>query len=507
MNLANLIRKPLIAAVLGASMIGVPVGTLYIAGATRALATPAPAAVTAQVAPAPAAGNPAVMLPDFSSMVQKYGPAVVNIRVVTKVATGFNGQGDQGDDDNGNGDNGQGNPFFGPNSPFAPFFRGAPFQMPSPQPVRGEGSGFIIGPDGVIMTNAHVVNGASEVTVRLTDRREYTAKVIGVDTKSDIAIIKINAKDLPTVKIGDSQALKVGEWVLAIGAPFGFENSATAGIVSAKGRTLDSGYVPFIQTDVPINPGNSGGPLFNMRGEVIGINSQIYSRSGGYMGVSFSIPIDVAMQVGQQLQTTGHVTRGKLGVVIQNVTQGLADSFGLPQPEGALVSSVEKGGPAEHAGIQPGDVILKLNGRVLKDSTELPVQIASIAPGTNVELEVWRDHATRPVNVKLGALEDKRTASADAGSHNDGGKLGLAVRPLTEQEQRQGNVKGGLVVERSSGPAAEAGIQPGDVVLAANGSPIKSADDLRGAVEKSKGHIALLIQRGDTQLFVPVRVG
>jgi serine protease Do len=502
MTLSRLIRKPLIAAVLGASMIGLPVGTLYVAGMTRALATPAAAAVTAQVSPAPAAGTPTVTLPDFSSMVQRYGPAVVNIQVVTKVPTSFNGQGDQGDDENG-GDNGPGNPF-GPNSPFAPFFRGG--QMPSPQPVKGEGSGFIISADGVIMTNAHVVNGASEVTVRLTDRREYTAKVIGVDTKSDIAIIKIKASDLPTVKIGDSRGLRVGEWVLAIGAPFGFENSATAGIVSAKGRTLDSGYVPFIQTDVPINPGNSGGPLFNMRGEVVGINSQIYSRSGGYMGVSFSIPIDVAMQVGQQLQSSGHVTRGKLGVVIQNVTQGLADSFGLPQPEGALVSSVEKGGPAEHAGIEPGDVILKLNGQPLKDSTELPVQIASIAPGTSVELEVWRDHAARKVSVKLGEVQDQRTAS-NAGSHNDGGKLGLAVRPLTEQEQQQGNVKGGLVVERASGPAAEAGIQAGDVVLAANGAPINSADDLRGAVEKSKGHIALLIQRGDSRLFVPVRVG
>ncbi len=500
MNLANLIRKRLIAAILGASMIGVPVGTLYFAGATRALATPA-AAATAQVAPAPAAGNYNVLLPDFSSMVQKYGPAVVNVQVVTKVPTGYN-QGDEGDQGNG----GNGNPFFGPNSPFAPFFRGMPFEMPSPQPVRGEGSGFIIRPDGVIMTNAHVVNGASEVTVRLTDRREYTAKVIGVDSKSDIAIIKINAKDLPTVKIGDSHVLKVGEWVLAIGAPFGFENSATAGIVSAKGRTLDSGYVPFIQTDVPINPGNSGGPLFNMHGEVVGINSQIYSRSGGYMGVSFAIPIDVAMQVGQQLQTTGHVTRGKLGVVIQNVTQGLADSFGLPQPEGALVSSVEKGGPAEHAGIEPGDVILKLNGQVVNDSNELPVRIAELGPGTNVQLEVWRNHATRTVDVKLGTMENAR-AAANGGSHAEGGKLGLAVRPLTEQEQRQGNVKGGLVVERSSGPAAEAGIQPGDVVLAANGAPVSSAEELRGAVEKSKGHIALLIQRGDTRLFVPVRVG
>ena len=507
MNLLSLIKKPLIAAVLGAATIAVPVGALYVAGATRAvatsaLATTAAAASPGAATPAPAA-NPAAMLPDFSTMVQKYGPAVVNISVVSKMSASLNSQGDENSDGN---DSPSDNNPFGPNSPFAPFFRGQPFQMPQPQPMRGEGSGFIISPDGVIMTNAHVVNGASEVTVRLTDRREYTAKGVGVDPKSDIAIIRIGAKDLPTVKLGDSRTLKVGEWVLAIGAPFGFENSVTAGIVSAKGRTLESGYVPFIQTDVPINPGNSGGPLFNMRGEVVGINSQIYSRSGGYMGVSFSIPIDVAMQVAQQLQTTGHVTRGKLGVVIQAVTQGLADSFGLPQPQGALVSSVEKGGPAERAGIESGDVILKLNGQPLKDSSELPVQIAAVAPGTSVNLEIWRNHATREVAVKLGAMEEQRTA-ANAGPHQEGGKLGLAVRPLTADEQRGANMKGGLVVERATGPAAEAGIQPGDVVLAANGSPLNNAEELRSAVEKSKGHIALLIQRGETRLFVPVRVG
>ena len=518
MSLLSLIRKPLIAAILGAVTIAVPAGALYLAGATRAVATAASsaaipgaastaAAAASPVTPAPAAASPATMLPDFSSMVQKYGPAVVNISVVAKVSTSWSSQGDDNSDDNNANpnDSPNGNPF-GPNSPFAPFFRGLPFQMPQPQPMRGEGSGFIVRPDGVIMTNAHVVDGASEVTVRLTDRREYIAKVVGVDQKSDIAVIRIPAKDLPTVKIGDSRGLKVGEWVLAIGAPFGFENSATAGIVSAKGRTLESGYVPFIQTDVPINPGNSGGPLFNMRGEVVGINSQIYSRSGGYMGVSFSIPIDVAMQVGQQLQTSGHVTRGKLGVLIQPVTQGLADSFGLPQPEGALVSSVEKGGPAEQAGIQSGDVILKLNGTPLKDSGELPVQIAAITPGTNANLEIWRNHATREITVKLGALADKRVAT-NAGPHQEGGKLGLAVRPLTAEEQRGANTKGGLVVERASGPAAEAGIQPGDVVLAANGAPVSNAEELRSAVEKSKGHIALLIQRGDSRLFVPVRVG
>jgi serine protease Do len=507
MNLPSLIRKPFIAAMVGALTIAVPAGALYLASASRAAAVTAPA--PAPVTPVPAAANPGAVLPDFSSMVQKYGPAVVNIAVVEKQSTAYN-QGDDESDDNGNGAPND-SPFgpngpFGPNSPFAPFFRGHPFQMPQPGPMHGEGSGFIIRADGVIMTNAHVVNGASEVTVRMTDRREYTAKVIGVDTKSDIAIIKINAKDLPTVKVGDSRQLKVGEWVLAIGAPFGFENSATAGIVSAKGRTLDSGYVPFIQTDVPINPGNSGGPLFNMRGEVVGINSQIYSRSGGYQGVSFSIPIDVALQVSGQLQTTGHVTRGKIGVVIQPVTQGLADSFGLPQPEGALVSTIEKGGPAEKAGIEPGDVILKLNGQPLTDSNELPSMVAGIAPGTSVNLEIWRNHASKQLSVTLGAVEDKRTATNTA-THEQGGKLGLAVRPLSPEERRQGNVPGGLVVERVSGPAAEAGIQPGDVVLAANGATVLSADELKSAVDKSKGHIALLIQRGEARIFVPVRVG
>jgi serine protease Do len=495
MNLPNLVKKPLVAAVLGAATIAAPVSVLY---ATRAAATqPAPVAAPA----AATAANPAIVgLPDFSSMVQRYGTAVVNIAVVTKASPAINNGGDDDDDDNGGGNASP----FGPNSPFAPFFRGVPMPQQQ-QPSRGEGSGFIVRSDGVILTNAHVVNGATEVVVRMTDRREYTAKVIGVDTKSDIAVIKIDARDLPTVKIGDSRNLKVGEWVLAIGAPFGFENSATAGIVSAKGRTLDSGVVPFIQTDVPINPGNSGGPLFNMRGEVVGINSQIYSRSGGYMGVSFSIPIDVAMGVSQQLQASGHVSRGKMGVTIQRVNQGLSDSFGLPQPEGALVSSVEKGSPAERAGIEPGDVILKLNGEQLKDSSDLSVQIAQITPGTVVNLEVWRNHAAKNVQVTLGSLEEKRTA-ATAAPHEGGGKLGLAVRPLSPEEQRQGNMKNGVVVERASGPAADAGIQSGDVVLAANGANVASAEELRAAVEKSKGHVALLIQRGDTRLFVPVKV-
>jgi serine protease Do len=512
MTLMSFVRKPLVIAALGAASFAVPVGALYLAGASHTAASSATQAAAMQPAPAAVASGPASALPDFSGMVQKYGPAVVNITVTTKVSTAYQGdEGDEGDgDSNGNGNGGNGNGGgeqqdpFGPNSPFAPFFRG--FQNPHPQPMHGEGSGFIIRTDGLILTNAHVVKGASEVTVRLTDRREFTAKVIGIDTKSDIAVIKIQAKDLPTVQLGDSRSLKVGEWVLAIGAPFGFENSATAGIVSAKGRSLNGDYVPFIQTDVPINPGNSGGPLFNMRGEVVGINSQIYSRSGGYQGVSFSIPIDVAMQVEQQLQATGHVTRGKLGVVIQNVTQGLSDSFGLPRPEGALVSTVEKDGPAARAGVEPGDVILKLNGEAINDSSELPVKVASVSPGTSVELEIWRNHASRTLSVKLGSLEDQRTAGNHEAQH-EGGKLGLAVRPLTGDEQRQGNVQGGLLVERASGPAAEAGIQPGDIVLSANGAPVASAQALKSAVESSKGHVALLIQRGEARIFVPVRVG
>ncbi len=509
MRFFSFVSKPLVIAMLGAATVAVPVGALYFSGAAHAAAS---SAAQSPVAPAPAASpaavNPVAALPDFSGMVQRYGPAVVNITVTTKVTASYNqadegDEGDGGDENGGNG--GNGNPF-GPNSPFAPFFRGFGFQMPRPQPMHGEGSGFIIRPDGLIMTNAHVVKGASEVTVRLTDRREYPAKVVGIDTRSDIALVKINASNLPTVKIGDSRTLKVGEWVLAIGAPFGFDNSATAGIVSAKNRPLGGDAMPFIQTDVPINPGNSGGPLFNMRGEVVGINSQIYSRSGGYQGVSFSIPIDAAMKVGNQLEATGHVTRGKLGVVIQNVTQDLADSFGLPQPEGALVSSVEKGGPAARAGIEAGDVILKLDGEPIESTAELSEKIAELGPGATADLELWHNHAARKLSVKLGTLEEQPTARNQE-SHHEGGKLGLAVRPLTGDEQREGNVQGGLLVERASGPAAEAGIQPGDIVLAANGAPVSSESALKSAIENSKGHIALLIQRGDARIFVPVRVG
>jgi serine protease Do len=487
MTVRNAVRNPLVAGVLGVVLGATPFAALYTAAPTtaRAQESPPPAAVTSTKP----RGGVAVMLPDFTSLVKKYGPAVVNIRVIEKAQ-------DEGND----------NPF-GPNSPFAPFFRGMPFQAPpQEQPIRGEGSGFVIQPDGLILTNAHVVEGATRVTVQLTDRREYTARVIGVDKVSDVAVIKIPANNLQTVTLGDANSLQVGQWVLAIGAPFGFENSATAGIVSAKGRTLpDSGYVPFIQTDVPINPGNSGGPLFNMQGQVVGINSQIYSRTGGYMGVSFSIPIDVAMGVAHQLMTTGHVSRGLIGVAIQNVDQGLADSFGLPEPEGALVSSVTPDGPGAHAGIRPGDVILALNGQTIHTSSQLPVRIASFMPGTVVRLTIWRDHAQHDVAVKLGSMGNETVASAQ-NPQREGGSLGLSVRPLSPDEQQQTHSHGGLLVEGVTGPSEDAGIQPGDVVLAANGVRVATVEQLRAAVEKSRGHVALLIQRGGTRIFVPVQV-
>ncbi len=487
MTVRTAVRHPWVAGVLGIVLGAAPLAALYSVAAptpAHAQGSPPPAAVTSSEP----RGGVAVMLPDFTTLVKKFGPAVVNIRVIEKSPAEE-----------------QGNPF-GPNSPFAPFFHGLPFQAPPEEPIRGEGSGFIIRPDGVILTNAHVVEGATRVTVQLTDRREYTAKVIGEDKTADVAVIKIPANNLPTVNLGDSNSLQVGQWVLAIGAPFGFENSATAGIVSAKGRTLpDSGYVPFIQTDVPINPGNSGGPLFNMQGRVIGINSQIYSRTGGYMGVSFSIPINVAMQVAHQLMATGHVLRGWLGVSIQPVDQGLADSFGLPEPEGALVSSLEQGGPAARAGLKPGDVILELNGQPIQTWSQLPVRVASLLPGTTAHLEIWRDHGSRTLDVKLGSMGNQTVASTQ-NPQQQGGSLGLAVRPLTPDEEQQAQVHGGLLVEGVSGASEDAGIQPGDVVLAANGQRISSVEALRSAVEKSRGHVALLIQRGSERIFVPVQV-
>ena len=456
----------------------------------------APPAAT-QDATAPAAAKPASAvvagsLPNFAGLVDAYGPAVVNVSTITGAR-----------EVRGNG------PELSPDDPFYEFFRGFGFGGPRGQvpPSRGEGSGFVISPDGYILTNAHVVDDANEVTVRMTDRREYRAKVVGMDRRTDVAVLKIDAKNLPVVQVGDPRGLKAGEWVIAIGSPFGFENSVTAGIVSATARSLSDAYTPFIQTDVAVNPGNSGGPLFNLRGEVVGINSQIYSRTGGYQGVSFAIPIDVAMDVKNQLVTTGHVQRGRIGVTIQEVNQALADSFKLSRPRGALVSQVESGGPADSAGLKPGDVILAVNGHEIERSSELPPLVAAIKPGQQATLTVWRDKSEKTMRIKIAELEDEPTvASNDTPSSADTGKLGLAVRPLTGNEQKQLHTAGRLVVEDSDGPAAIAGVERGDVILAVNGAPVGSVSEFRKAVDSSGATVALLIQRDNAQIFVPVRV-
>jgi len=440
-----------------------------------------------------------IAAPDFSTITARNGPAVVNISVtgVTKTASA---------------DGVAGIPGMDPNDPFYEFFQQfrGPNMPKAPQrevPTRGQGSGFIISPDGTILTNAHVVKDAKEVTVKLTDRREFRAKVLGSDPKTDIAVLKIDARNLPTVPIGNVKDLKVGEWVLAIGSPFGFENTVTAGVVSAKGRSLpDDSYTPFIQTDVPINPGNSGGPLFNARGEVVGINSQIYSRSGGYQGVSFAIPIDIATKVKDQIVATGKASHAKLGVAVQEVNQTFADSFKLDKPEGALVSNVEKGSAAEKAGLQSGDVILKVDGQPIVSSGDLPAIIGQMTPGQKVALEVWRKGAPEQLSAKLADASDKvQTAKADDAAGQ--GKLGLALRPLQPQEKRESSLDNGLVVEDAQGPSALAGIQAGDVLLAINGTPARSVDQVRQAVAKADKSVALLIQRGDDRIFVPVRIG
>ncbi len=491
MTTATIVKRPWIAAALGAAVVALPAGALYFYGSDHAAqaAAPVPTVVSA---PAPAATPVVTGLPDFRQLVQAYGPAVVNVSVRSNVQTGRHMRMPPGmDQDN----------------PLSQFF-GMPMQPDHPAvPMRGEGSGFIVSADGVILTNAHVVDDAQKVTVKLTDRREFEAKVIGFDAKSDVAVLKIDAHDLPVVKLGDPRRLQVGEWVVAIGSPFGFENSVTAGIVSAKGRSLpDDNYVPFIQTDVAVNPGNSGGPLFNLRGEVVGINSQIYSRSGGYQGLSFAIPIDVAMNVGKQLQASGHVTRGKLGVGIQDVDQALAESFGLDVPRGALVSSVEKGGPADKAGLKEGDVILGFGGQPIDSAGQLPSAVAATDPGKAVTLQVWRDRATREFDVKLGQATDENAVAANDDTSNSG-RLGMMVRPLSPEERQQSDLSSGLVVEDVDGAAAEAGVRPGDIVIAANGTPVKSVEQLRSVVSGSKNHVALLVQRGDARVFVPVELG
>ncbi|KIQ30887.1 peptidase [Variovorax paradoxus] len=460
-------------------------------------------AVSAPTNATPIAAAPAmVTLPDFSTITSRDGPAVVNISVTgTMKASDDEAAAEiQGID---------------PEDPMFQFFRR--FQGQSPRghqqqrdvPVRAQGSGFIVDPSGIIITNAHVVKDAKEVTVKLTDRREYRAKVLGADAKTDIAVLKIDAKNLPVLALGNTKDLKVGEWVLAIGSPFGFENTVTAGVVSAKGRSLpDDSYVPFIQTDVAVNPGNSGGPLLNTRGEVVGINSQIYSRSGGYQGVSFAIPIDVAVQVKDQIVATGKASHARLGVAVQEVNQAFADSFKLDKPEGALVSNIEKGGPGDKAGLKAGDVIRKVDGQAIVSSGDLPAVIGQQAPGKKVTLEVWRQGERQELQAKLGDASDKPAQVAKADTGTGQGKLGLALRPLQPQEKREAGVESGLLIEDAAGPSAQAGVQAGDVLLAINGTPAQSLEQVREVVAKATNKsVALLIQRGEDKIFVPVRIG
>jgi len=434
-------------------------------------------------------------LPDFTEIAEKQGAAVVNISVSGTTKTEMQ--------------NFPGFPGMDPKDPFYEFFHR--FQIPAPQggqPTHGLGSGFIVSKDGVILTNAHVVAGAEEVIVKLNDKREFKATVAGTDKLSDVAVLKIDAKDLPAVNIGDVQKARVGEWVVAIGSPFGFENSVTAGIISAKSRSLpNEGYVPFLQTDVAINPGNSGGPLFNLNGQVIGINSQIYTQSGGYQGLSFAIPIDVAMKVEKQLLDHGKVSHGRLGVTIQEINQDLATSFGLEKPVGALVSSVEKDSPAERAGIESGDVILKFNDQEIIHSSDLPPLVADLTPGSTATVEVWQKKHARTMSVKVGEM-NTTTAKAESGT-NAKGKLGLAIRPLSADERKRAEVAGdeGLMVEQvAEGPAAQAGIRPGDIILAVNGEKVGSVDKLRSLVDKAGKRLALHIIRGDMKLFIALKI-
>ncbi len=484
-------RSAVALAIAGAFALGA-IGADRISMHTAQAASSAAPAVAQTPTPAVAPANAAVAaaLPDFSGLVEKYGPAVVNISVTAdgkKVSAHEGGM---------------------PQIPeeLAPFFRGIP--TPQPGPMRGQGSGFIIDPNGIIMTNAHVVDGADEVSVKLVDKREFTAKVLGVDKTTDVAVLKIDAKNLPTVKIGNPEITRVGEWVVAIGTPFGLENTVTSGIVSAKSRSLPGdSYVPFIQTDAAINPGNSGGPLFNLKGEVIGINSQIFSRSGGSQGLGFAVPIDVAMQVGDQIQQTGKVAHGRLGVSIQDVNQALAQNFGMKMPSGALVGSVQKDGPGAKIGIEPGDVILKFNGKDVSRSGELPPMVASVKPGSKVTLEVWRNGAAKELSGTVGTLEDKsEVASADKAELGKG-RLGVAVRPLSAEERRGTELANGVVVEDVAGAAARAGVRSGDVIVAVNNTPVKSAEQLKELVAKAGKTVALLVQREDARIFIPVTLG
>jgi serine protease Do len=449
-----------------------------------------------------------VQLPDFTELVERVGPAVVNIRTLER---GRSTSGAGGDID----------------PSIEEFFRrfgiplpgGRPDQRRTPrgggdeEPTqRGVGSGFILSADGFIMTNAHVVDGADEVLVTLTDKRELRARIIGADKRTDVALVKIEATGLPFVKVGDSNRLKVGEWVMAIGSPFGLENSVTAGIVSAKARDIPGDFVPFIQTDVAINPGNSGGPLINLRGEVVGINSQIYSRSGGFMGISFAIPMDEAMRVSDQLRANGRVIRGRIGVQIAPVTKEVAESIGLGKPAGALVQSVESGGPAEKAGVEAGDIIVKVDGKAVEKSGDLPRLIGNTKPGSKAALQVFRRGSTRELTVTVGEFEAERPtrkAQAEPGAPAPVTKsaLGLTVADLTDAQKKELRVKAGVRVESVDGPAARAGVREGDVILSLDNTEVADAKQfatIATKAEKARA-VSVLVRRGDAVNYLVIR--
>ncbi|HWT54996.1 MAG TPA: DegQ family serine endoprotease [Rhodocyclaceae bacterium] len=444
-------------------------------------------------------------LPDFADLAEKQGAAVVNVSTTQVVKTTT------------------GSMPFDPDDPafefFKRFFPRQPGMPGTPREYqnRSLGSGFIISPDGYILTNAHVIDSADEVVVKLNDRREFKAKVVGADRLTDVALLKIDAGGLPIVKIGDPAKLRVGEWVFAIGSPFGLEQTVTAGIVSAKGRSLpDESYVPFIQTDVAINPGNSGGPLFNMKGEVVGINSQIYSRSGGYMGLAFSIPIDLAFDIQQQLRQHGKVSRGRMGVSIQDMSKELADSFGLSKPAGALINTVEKGGPAERAGILPGDVILRFDGKPIVLAADLPRAVGLTRPGSKVPVQVWRAGASRELSLVVGEMQIDEKLST-TGAKRQGrpeaaaNRLGLVLRELGPEQRRTLGVSSGLIVDDVRNGAARTDLRPGDliraVVVKGVQTELSSVDQFNAILTKFDRNetVTLWVRRGDTQLFVTIK--
>ncbi len=484
----------------GVSALAVP---LFAVGAALL-----PPAALAQSGNAPSVRG----LPDFTDLVDQAGPSVVNIRTMERVRAGSSGSANEEEMQE------FFRRFFGIPMPNTPRQtprpnRPSPQAQPDQEVPRGVGSGFIISADGFVMTNAHVVDGADEVLVTLPDKREFKAKIVGADKRTDVAVVKIEATGLPAVRIGDINKLRVGEWVMAIGSPFGLENSVTAGIVSAKQR--DTGdYLPFIQTDVAVNPGNSGGPLINMRGEVVGINSQIYSRSGGFMGISFAIPIDEAMRVSEQLRATGRVTRGRVGVQIDQVTKEVAESIGLGKPQGALVRNVEAGSPAEKAGLEAGDIITRFDGRAIEKASDLPRVVGNTKPGTKSAITVFRRGQSRDLSITIAELEADQTARRPAPRSSEAPKaqgavqaLGVTVTDLSDAQKRELKVKRGVRVESAADAAARAGLREGDVILSVGNVEIQSAREFEAAVAKADRSkpVNMLVQRGELVQYVLVR--